>query len=701
MTRREFGPLERLARAHRVQTVFRDGFKQFREASPETLLATLRTLGSPIERARDADDALRRFHLQSWNRFVPPTAVIWDAAASNLELRMPAEQISGTLACKLLLEDGRERKWEHRLDELKRRGCVRLEGAEYLAVNVPLPSGLPLGCHRLRLETGSRSGETLIISAPAGCHTPPSSMRPWGVFLPLYALRTRRTKGLADFSDLRALADWTRSHGGSLVGTLPLLAAFLDEPFDPSPYVPVSRIFWNELYVDPRKTPEWERSAAARAVFDRIPEQTGRLADFRSAMNGRKRVFEALLAQAVEDPELLAGMAAFVESRPELKSYATFRAVAETRGETWEDWPRRLRKGRIEPEDYARGKADYHIYVQWLADRQLAELAQSMAEPGLYLDMPLGVHAGGFDVWRRPQDFAIGAAGGAPPDRFFTKGQNWGFAPLHPGALRGDGLEYWCACLRHHLRHAGVLRLDHFMALHRLYWIPDGMPASEGTYVQYPAEELYATVCLESVRHKAWIIGEDLGTVPKYVQRRMAERSIDGMYVGQFDFRSEEPVMRGPKPTSLASLNTHDTPTFAGWWTAKDADDQVELGLIPTEEAEQVRAGRAKTRAALAERFGVAEQRGPVLRAALEEIAASPARAVMVTLEDLWGELEQQNTPGTMTERPNWRQRAAKSLEEMQADEKIAETLQAVNRRSTPDRSAPDRLPASETAPER
>ena len=684
MISREFGWLDRLARAYRVLTVFRDGFKKFREASPETLTSILKTLGAPIERPQDAEEALCGFRVQSWSRFAPPTAVIWDGAATNLDVRLPAAEMRGSLACTLNLEDGAERHWEVSLEELPLRGEAVLGGERFFSAGLRLPAGTPQGYQRLQLDAGGRTAETLILSAPAGCYTPPASMRPWGVFAPLYALHSRNTRGVADMADLRTLAAWTRSLGGSLVGTLPLLAAYLDQPFEPSPYVPVSRLFWNELYVDPRATPEWERSSAARTAFEGIPEQSGRLVDFRGAMSGRRRVFEALMAAAIQDPERLAAMAAFVESRPKLESYAAFRAVTEARGETWQNWTEPLRRGRIEPRDYDRSTADYHVYVQWLADSQFAELARSMGEPGLYLDLPLGVHSGGFDVWRRPTDFALGVAGGAPPDRFFTKGQNWGFAPLHPGALRGEGLEYWRACLRHHLRHAGVLRLDHFMALHRLYWVPDGMAADEGAYVQYPAEELYATVCLESVRRQAWIIGEDLGTVPEYVQRRMEERSIDGMYVAQFDFSSEEPVMRGARATSLASVNTHDTPTFARWWEAKDVDDQLELGLLDEEEAAAAREARARTRAALAQRFGVPEQRGPVLRAALEAMAAGPARAVMVTLEDLWGEVEQQNTPGTTTERDNWRRRAASSLEQIQSDPEIEETLRAVNRLSKP-----------------
>lgn len=680
MNRRAFGSLERLARAYRVQTVFRDGFKEFRQASPETLTAILKSFGAPLDRPEDADDALRAVRRERWSRFAPPSKVLWPGAARGVELRLPAAELKGSLSCLLRLENGGESRWEARLEELSWRGEAELDGERFAALELKLPGSAPEGYHQLRIEGTDRASETLVIAAPQGCYTLPGSMRPWGVFAPLYALHSERTQGLADLSDLRALADWMRSLGGALVGTLPLLAAFLDEPFEPSPYVPVSRLFWNELYVDPRQTPEWERSASAREAFAQIPAQTERLADYRSAMNGRRRVFEALLAAI--GPERSAAMQDFRRSRPALESYAAFRAVTEGRGETWPHWPERLRQGDLAPGDYEQQRADYHVYVQWLADAQLAALAESMGEPGLYLDLPLGVHTGGFDVWRRPDAFALGVAGGAPPDRFFTKGQNWGFAPLSPASLRGPGLAYWRSCLRHHLRHAGVLRLDHFMGLHRLYWVPEGMPADQGTYVQYPADELYAAVCIESQRQEAWIIGEDLGTVPEYVQRRMAERSIDGMYVAQFDFRSDLPVMRGAKASSLASVNTHDTPTFARWWEAKDVDDQVELGLLSEQDAADAREGRANTRRALAERFQTPEERGPVLRAALEETAAGPARAVMVTLEDLWGEVEQQNTPGTTTERDNWRRRASRSLEQVQADEEIADTLRAVDRLS-------------------
>jgi len=321
--------------------------------------------------------------------------------------------------------------------------------------------------------------------------------------------------------------------------------------------------------------------------------------------------------------------------------------------------------------------------VQRLADEQIADLAARSGSGGLYLDLPLGVHPGGFDVWRSPDSFAFGVAGGAPPDRFFTKGQNWSFAPLHPEAMRRDGYRYWIGCLRHHLEHSAALRIDHFMGLHRLYWVPDGMSADQGTYVQYPAEEMYAIVCLESQRSRARIIGEDLGTVPKYVRARMAEHGVGRMFVAQFSFK---PELETAPAGSLAVVNTHDTPTFAAFWRGLDIDDRLDMGLISEEDAAVERDGRSKLRAGLAAYFGVQPEPEAVLEACLREMGAGPAEGVLANLEDLWGETQPQNTPGTGAERPNWRRRARLSLEQIRksADvRRFLEVLDAARRRDS------------------
>ena len=285
----------------------------------------------------------------------------------------------------------------------------------------------------------------------------------------------------------------------------------------------------------------------------------------------------------------------------------------------------------------------------------------------LYLDLPLGTSYDGYDVWRRRDLFALQASAGAPPDDFFTKGQDWGFPPLHPERIREDGHAYFRACFANQLRYAGILRIDHVMGLHRLFWIPNGAGPPEGTYVRYPAEELYAILCLESHRHRARIVGEDLGTVPPYVRPTMARHGLRRMYVVQYELTPARRQALGKIPkASVACVNTHDMPPFAAFLDALDVDDRVSLGLLDGEEARREKIARQELARALTD-FLRKRGRLPwtggdpggeaLLRACLHHLAASAAETVIVNLEDLWLERAPQNTPGTSAERPNWRRR--------------------------------------------
>jgi hypothetical protein len=201
---------------------------------------------------------------------------------------------------------------------------------------------------------------------------------------------------------------------------------------------------------------------------------------------------------------------AFVERHPRLQDYAAFRATIERRDTTWHEWPGRLRAGTLKKGDYDERNKRYHVYVQWLAENQAAEIAESST--GLYLDLPLGVHPDGYDVWKERDTFLEGCAAGAPPDPVFTRGQNWGLTPLHPERARATGYGYLADCLRHQLHLAGALRIDHVMSFHRLFCIPEGMSAEDGVYVTYRPEELWAVATLESRRHQSMLVGEDLGS---------------------------------------------------------------------------------------------------------------------------------------------------------------------------------------------
>lgn len=676
--------LRELARLYGIETSYQDARGRFVEAGPESLLPVLRALGAPLETEDDAAEALEERLRELAERVIEPVLVAWDGRAPAAVLRFGSG--SGRLTCRFDLDGGERWAWEKELSALPEASADgRL---------LSLPDNLPMGYHHLRVEHEGRSGEALVISAPTRAFA--GDGKPlWGIFLPLYALHTRESWGAGDFSDLERLAEWTAGLGGGVVATLPMLAQFLDEPFEPSPYAPASRLFWNELFLDPRRVPELEICAEAKRILEsaehrREMEELRKnpLVDHGRLMALKRRVLEELARQFFADPspDRRDAYEAFAESRPELETYAAFRAVGERRGEPWQSWPERLREGTLAPADWDEDDRRYHLWVQWITDQQVSAMAEEARRrgPGLYLDLPLGVHASSYDVWRYRELFAEGIAAGAPPDSLFTGGQNWGFPPLLPERLREHGYDYLIESLRHHLRYSGLLRIDHVMQLYRLFWIPEGMDASAGVYVRYPVDELFAVLSLESHRHQAIVVGENLGTVPPEIGEAMDRHDVLGMYVVQYELQPGSPGLRTPPARSAASLNTHDMPTFRAFWEARDVAVLQQLGFYDEGQAREERERRAALRRQILEELPPEERsderaHAGVLRRLLEILAASPARMVLVNLEDLWGEAEPQNVPGTHTERPNWRRKARYGFEELSAKPEVVDALRRVD----------------------
>ena len=702
--------LHELARLWGVQPFYFDVANERRAATPEAVLALVRALGAPVEGPADVRAALRQRRAESWRTACEPVHIAWDGRPLPLELRLPAARAEARASCTLTLEDGDARVWTAHLDDLDVEADFELDGERFVAKRLPLPSPLPPGYHRLRLEGVGADAQTLVISAPRRAYGPDA--REWGVFLPLYALRSRRSLAIGDLTDLSDLARWTGALGGSAIGTLPLFAAFLDEPLEPSPYAPASRLFWNELYLDLELAPGLEGCEAARSILA-APEfrraarrEAGReLVDYRRVAALKRRVLEALATDFdVADPDFRR----FAADRPRLEEYARFRAATRRQRAPWPDWPATGRSGRLRAADVDAQDVRYHMYVQWAMDRQLGALARlgrdSGAGPderegaglrngedapraaGLYLDIPLGVSRDGYDVWANRDLFPDGISAGAPPDALFSGGQDWGFPPMHPETLRRSGYRYFVDSLRTVMPFAGALRFDHVMSLHRLYWIPQGFGAREGTYVRYRPDEFYAILSLESHRHRTRIVGEDLGTVPQEVRAQMGRHHIGRMYVLQYEATpSRTPPVSAVLEGSVASLNTHDMPPFAGFWQGTDIEDRRDLGLLDEAQTREEHRARAALREGLASFLtgggwleGATDE-AAVSRAALAFLASSDAWLTLAGLEDLWGEIRPQNVPGTSGERPNWRRRARLSLDALRSDPRVEGTLRMID----------------------
>lgn len=601
-----------------IAVAFHDIDGEERHASEESLRAGLAAIESGSG-YREADPA------------IPPVILSRDGQATKLAIR--GEIAAPTLDCRLVDEAGLETAW----------------AAPVVDGQLALPP-LPFGYHNLSIELGGRLVTSRVISAPARAHQP-GGARTWGVFTPLYALRSGGNAGAGDLLDLVDFGELMGREGASFVGTLPLLASFLDDPFEPSPYAPVSRTCWNEFYARPEGLPP----AGPEGLRGEA------LVDYRSVAARKREAIETQLrAPGAPWPQI----EAYAACHPHVERYARFRAFQRRSRTNWQAWPEPQRSGTIDMEAIDRDEYRYHLFAQWLTATQIDAAAVHLRDHGvgLYLDYPVGVHPDGFDAWDGQGLFAEGMNVGAPPDGFQRAGQDWGFRPMLPAALREQGYRPLINALRHHMAVASMLRIDHVMGLHRLYWVPHGMGAKEGIYVNYPAEELYAVLCLESYHHGVPIVGEDLGTVPPEVRESMEAHGLQRMYVAQTELRiGRTSPLPTPEKSSVASLNTHDMPPFAAYWEQSSAD----------------------RRESFASAVGAPLDGEPAVIAnhAHRWLAGSPARTVMVTLEDVWGETRPQNLPGTSGEAPNWRGRHRYSLEQLPALPELRQLSQSMSSR--------------------
>ncbi len=695
--RRPSPALRELASLYSIQTVYTNVFGNRIEAGAETIFGILRARGVALRSETDVMEAIALRRSAASGRVIEPVNVAWTGRECSLNLRLDPRTSRKKASLEIQLEDGGRQTLDLDLGRLAPLRRHRDPTSRQVIKAVPV-GDLPPGYHRVRLELGGNEFRAAILSAPRRAWTPdPGSDRgAWGVFVPIYALHHRDGFGIGDFGDAETLAAYAGRHGASFVGTLPLLPAYLQEPFDPSPYSPVSRLFWNEIYIDLDRIPFIEACDPARRLLQpggrtsRVSDEEREI-DYRTTYERKREVLEALATWFFgNDVAEREAYESFIASRPYLRDYARFRAVVERRGEGWRAWPERLRRGDLRETDFDPAVERLHLFVQWIAAEQLAATASAAAEHGvrLYLDFPLGTHPDAFDVWRFPSLFADTASVGAPPDISYASGQNWGFPPLDPDAIREDGYSHLIDCVRHQMRHAGMLRIDHVMGLHRLYWIPEGMPPSAGAYVRYRARELYAIFNIESHRSRAQVIGEDLGTVPSYVRTKMDRRGFRRLFVLQ---RQMTHVLDDPPgeitPNMVASLNNHDMPPFTAFWNGNDIDERLELRMITSAKAESLRQRREAIQTTLTRILHERQVLRPgatdvleVTRAAHRFLAGSRAGVVLLNLEDLWLETESQNIPTTTSERPNWRFRTRLTLEQIQRDELTGSELTEINR---------------------
>lgn len=590
------------------------------------------------------------------------------------------------------------------IDEADKCQTLTLYPGDNDTLWIKLPQ-LACGYYTLSAETGGKSCFVRLIVAPESVYQPKllaNGGRMNGLTMHLYSLRSERNWGIGDFTDLLNLMKYAAEKKLDFVGINPLHALFTSKPAFASPYSPSSREWLNPIYLDVEKVgaftyneqlknwlaqPKIRQRIAALRITETVT-YTAVWACKRDALHMAFNAFEQDTCEAAENER--AAFEAFVlEKGKALQGFGLFEALDQYYSRPgqvgWQSWPSEFYQPNGEAvEKFARNherEIRFYMWLQWLCAEQLREVNQAVAEYGvklgIYGDLAVGVARGSADTWLNRQDYCMDLSVGAPPDPLGPTGQNWDLPPLNPLMLKHTGYEKFAHLLRENMRLYGVLRIDHVMALCRLWWVLNGKTADFGAYVHYDAEVMFAILALESRRNRCVIIGEDLGTVPdeaRHLLNRYQVFSYKVMYFSKgwngFQLPEEYPEQ------AITVISTHDVAPLAGYWTGKDLDTMFKLGTLPDaaafqtalDEREHDKADlldKLKETGCLGADVQMPAKADETLLAALHKYGAlSRSKLYAIQLENLLGVIDNLNVPGVTEGYPNWAQKMPVSLED-------------------------------------
>jgi 4-alpha-glucanotransferase len=706
--RRSSGTVAHLAARAGLEVEWVDAHKTTQRVPDSTLAVLLDCLGLPCGNAAQIRQSAAALDAELSGRRLPPLMT----AECERGIALPAAAIKAGSHYRIELESGAV------LDG--RFTAPRGEAALLTPIDEP-------GYHTLHLN----DQRVTLAVAPARCYTAADAWRRqhdtpapplWGLAAQLYGLRRDGDAGIGDYSALAQLAAASAQRGAHLLAVSPTHAMFSAEPERVSPYSPSSRLWLNVAHIDPAAVfglpaaHAAREATASRAAAAQLEQHA--LIDWPAAIRLKLGVLRVLFEQfcrdeRVHDTPRVRAFDAFCRAGGRaLEDHARFEALQAAQRALpdgdgyWRRWPDALRDPRsAQVEAFARehrNEVEFHLFLQWLAAQGLAHAQQSARDAGMAIgliaDLAVGCDSAGSHAWSYCDDMLQGVSVGAPPDLFNQAGQAWGLTTFSPRAMRNQGFAAFIDMLRAAFAHAGGIRIDHVLGLRRLWLVPDGASARDGAYLRYPLDDLLRLIALESWRHQAIVIGEDLGTVPPGFRERLDEHGLAGIRVLWFERggskRGFTPPARWDRHAA-ATTTTHDLPTVAGWWRGADIAWRDRIGqTLPRADGRDpvalAQAERAAERALLWAAFqqaGVAAADRPVpplqdapVDEALAFVATTPAALATFPLEDLLALEDQPNLPGSIDEHPNWRRRLPLAVDALFDDPGVARRLATIAR---------------------
>jgi 4-alpha-glucanotransferase len=666
--------LVELAHAYGIATEFSDWRGRQVDVPEETVRHVLGAMDVDVT---DPASALARQQEAPWRRLLPACVVLRQGEQRTVALHVPQADAAEQLDVDLVLETGTALSLQPAAGVV---GTRLVDDRPVAQLALDLPTDLPLGYHVLRARSADRAETCTVVVTPDWLGVPDTmgERAAWGFAAQLYSVRSTRSWGVGDLTDLTDLAVWSASElGADYLLVNPLHAAEPVAPLEPSPYLPTSRRFFNPLYLRVERIPEYvDLPTADRAAVDELARGVHERLDHADVIDRdtswtAKRAALRLVHGVPRSAGRELDLASYRRRHGEaLERFATWCVIAQEHGNDFRTWPEPLQDvSSPAVASYAADHQDavgFEMWLQWILDEQLSQAQAKAVGAGMSLgtmhDLAVGVHPGGADVWRLRSTYASGTQVGAPPDPFNQIGQNWSQPPWRPDRLQELGYGPFRDLIAAVLRHSGGVRVDHIIGLFRLWWIPEGRPPSEGAYVRYDHEAMVGILALEAQRAGAVVVGEDLGVVEPSARDYLASRGVFGTSILWWERDGEGHPLPAERwrEYCLASVTTHDLPPTAGYLTGEHVRLRDRLGLLTRPLAEEAAADEEERRTWLAEvaSRGLLPDDADIeqtVEALHRYLRLTPARLLCVALTDAVGDRRTQNQPGTTDEYPNWR----------------------------------------------
>lgn len=664
-----------LADRYGIAREFWDWKGRHRTISAETIVAVLRAMDIDATSEQACGEALAEWDRKRWRQTLPPCTVAEEGKGIHVNVHVPA---GTSVNLQVQLENGQFRPaWQSENWEPDRE----VDGAWVGEATFWLGEDLPVGYHRLIVTTERGSQSASLIVTPAYVGLPPllRGKRVWGYNTQLYSVTSKHSWGIGDLGDLADLITWSGTKQfADYVLINPLHAAGVESPLEPSPYLPSSRRFINPIYIRPESIDEYrDLGMSARRRVHELRKQArkisrGDVIDRDAVWPLKIEALRIIFDQGLRPARLLAFSDFQRREGDGLRNFAVWCVLSLNFGPNWMEWPEEYRKpGNPEVSVFAQEHTEdvaFYCWLQWIAQLQVSSAQKVSADVGMDIgiitDLAVGVSGVSAETWMMSDVYAKGINVGAPPDNYNQHGQDWGQPPWRPDRLEELAYAPFRAMVSAALRRSGGVRIDHIIGLFRLWWVPQGLGPTQGTYVRYNHEALVGILALEASRAQALVIGEDLGTVEPWVRSYLTRRGLLGTSVLWFEYGMQgEPLdARWWRELCMASVTTHDLPPTLGYLAGEHVRLREQLGLLTEPLDEELAVARAEQQAWIDQLIGYGllkpehvEDHVEVMLALHRYLLSTPSRILLASLADAVGERATQNMPGTSDEYPNWR----------------------------------------------